>query len=54
MAHTITDLYNNNEQWYKIQVFVYDLQNCWEKAASHVGLDSIVNAFYIGMPYFSS
>lgn len=51
-GNTVQDLQNTPSLWYKIHVFVYDLHHFREKSSSQGRLDSIVDASYIGMPYF--
>lgn len=51
-GYTVQDLQHCPSLWYKIHVFVYDLRNFREKVDSQARLDSIVDASYIGMPYF--
>ncbi|KAI9836346.1 MAG: hypothetical protein M1837_003394 [Sclerophora amabilis] len=40
--------------WYRIHVFVYDLRHFREKDDSQARLDQIVDASYLGTPYFSA
>jgi hypothetical protein len=42
----------NTALWYKIHVFVYDLRNFDEIPMAQARLNRIVDASYIGMPYF--
>jgi hypothetical protein len=51
-APTIQDLRNTHSLWYRIHVFVYDLRNFRERADCQSRLDSIVDASYLGTPYF--
>jgi hypothetical protein len=51
-APTIQDLRNTHSLWYKIHVFVYDLRNFKVRADCQSRLDSIVDASYLGTPYF--
>jgi hypothetical protein len=51
-AFDIKDLQNNNALWYKIHVFIYDLRSFREIPTAQARLDRIVDASYIGMPYF--
>jgi hypothetical protein len=51
-APTIQDLRNTHGLWYRIHVFVYDLRNFKERADCQSRLDSIVDASYLGTPYF--
>lgn len=46
------DLQDLPSLWYRIHVFVYDLRNFKERVDSQARLDSIVDASYIGLPYF--
>ncbi|KAH7305619.1 hypothetical protein BKA65DRAFT_520632 [Rhexocercosporidium sp. MPI-PUGE-AT-0058] len=50
----IEDLRSNQNLWYKLHVFLYDLRNFREVKESHDRLDKIADASYIGMPYFSA
>lgn len=50
--YTVQDLQDLPSLWYRIHVSVYDLRNFKEKVDSQARLDSIVDASYIGMPYF--
>ncbi len=50
---TIQDLRNTHGLWYRIHVFVYDLQNFKKRADCQSRLDSIVDASYLGTPYFT-
>jgi hypothetical protein len=45
-------LKNHLRLWYKIHVFVYDLRNFREISDAQARLDKIVDASYIGLPYF--
>lgn len=49
----VQELQENKALWYKIHVFVYDLRNFRENDDSRGRLDSIIDASYIGMPYFA-
>ncbi|KAF2249606.1 hypothetical protein BU26DRAFT_530323 [Trematosphaeria pertusa] len=40
--------------WYKIHVFVYDLRNFRSSDKSRDRLESVVDTYYIGPPYFSA
>jgi hypothetical protein len=51
-APMIQDLRNTPSLWYRIHVFVYDLRNFKERANCQSRLDSIVDASYLGTPYF--
>ena len=50
----VKDVQSDNALWYKLHVFVYDLRNFREISESRTRLDSIVDASYIGEPYFTS
>lgn len=50
--YTVQDLQDLPSLWYRIHVFVYDLRNFKERVDSQARLDSIVDASYIGLPYF--
>lgn len=39
--------------WYRIHVFIYDLRHFKDNDAARQRLDSIMDASYIGMPYFT-
>jgi hypothetical protein len=52
-APTLLDLQTNRTLWYKVHVFVYDLRNFREIPTSQERLDRIVDASYIGTPYFT-
>jgi hypothetical protein len=49
---TVRDLKNQPCLWYKVHVFVYDLRNFREISDAQARLDRIVDASYIGLPYF--
>ncbi|PVH77090.1 hypothetical protein DL98DRAFT_495968, partial [Cadophora sp. DSE1049] len=51
---TVADLRNDNELWYKLHVFIYDLRNFREAPKSQERLDSIADSSCIGLPYFTS
>lgn len=51
-GYNVQDLQHSPSLWYKILVFVYDLRNFREKVDSQARLNSIIDASYIGMPYF--
>jgi hypothetical protein len=53
MTTTIQELQKNKTLWYKLHVFIYDLRNFREMPTSHNRLDSIIDASYIGFPYFT-
>ena len=53
-AFTTKDLQKNRSLWYKIHVFIYDLRNFREIPTAQARLDRVVDASYIGMPYFTS
>ena len=48
------ELRQDNELWYKLHVFIYDLRNFRSNEKSQDRLDKIVNTYYIGLPYFSA
>ncbi|KAL8686384.1 MAG: hypothetical protein Q9218_007144, partial [Villophora microphyllina] len=50
-GHTVQDLKNRSPLWYKLHVFIYDLRSFREKADSQARLDSIIDPFYLGLPY---
>lgn len=50
----IEQIKDNTHLWYKIRVFIYDLRNFRERQDSNKRLESIADASYIGMPYFST
>ena len=52
--HTVQDLKHCPSLWYKIHVFVYDLRHFKELVDSQARLESIVDASFIGTPYFQS
>jgi len=49
---TIQDLKTQLSLWYKVHVFIYDLRNFREVPKSKARLDRIMDASYLGMPYF--
>ena len=49
---TVQDLKTHPCLWYKVHVFVYDLRNFREIPDAQARLDKIVDASYIGLPYF--
>jgi hypothetical protein len=49
---TIAEIKANKELWYKLHVYIYDLRN-FREGPSSKRLDSIVDASYIGLPYFT-
>ena len=49
---TVQDIKNQPRLWYKVHVFVYDLRNFREISDAQARLDRIVDASYIGLPYF--
>ncbi|MCJ1238079.1 hypothetical protein MMC14_006068 [Varicellaria rhodocarpa] len=49
---TVSDLQKNTPLWYKLHVFIYDLRNYREIPEAQARLDSIVDASYMGLPYF--
>lgn len=51
-AFTVAELQKNESLWYKLHVFIYDLRNFREVSEAQSRLDRIVDASYIGMPYF--
>ena len=50
--YTKDQLQQNTSLWYKVHVFMYDLRHFREKVDSQARLDSVVDASYLGMPYF--
>ena len=51
---TVADLRNDTRLWYKLNVFIYDLRNFRDIPKSQERLDSIIDASYIGLPYFTT
>ena len=51
---TIADLRANNTLWYKLHVFIFDLHHFASCPASQARLDSIIDASYLGLPYFTA
>lgn len=51
---TVADLRNDDKLWYRLDVLIYDLHNFREISKSQEHLDSIIDASYIGLPYFTS
>jgi hypothetical protein len=51
---TTDELRQDGKLWYKIHVFVYDLRNFRSSENSRNRLDSVVDTYYIGLPYFSA
>jgi hypothetical protein len=49
---TVQELKSQRCLWYKVHVFVYDLRNFQEIPEAQARLDKIVDASYIGLPYF--
>ncbi|CZT51672.1 uncharacterized protein RSE6_12850 [Rhynchosporium secalis] len=54
LSTSVEDLRKNQDLWYKLHVFLYDLRNLREIKESHDRLDKIADASYIGLPYFSA
>ncbi|KAF2648315.1 hypothetical protein K491DRAFT_554672, partial [Lophiostoma macrostomum CBS 122681] len=50
---TLNELRRNRLLWYKLHVFIYDLQNFRSNEASRTRLDTVISIDYIGHPYFS-
>lgn len=50
---SVADLHKMPKLWYKINVFVYDLRFFREDLHAQKRLDSIADASYIGLPYFT-
>jgi hypothetical protein len=50
---TISEIRSNKPLWYKLHVYIYDLRNFREVPFSQARLGSIVDASYIGLPYFT-
>lgn len=42
-----------NALWYRLHVFLYDLRNFSDNNKSQARLDQIIDASYLGQPYFS-
>ena len=54
MATDISHLTSaSNNLWYRLHVFVYDLRHFRDNDAARERLDSIMDALYIGLPYFT-
>ncbi|CZT50330.1 uncharacterized protein RSE6_11295 [Rhynchosporium secalis] len=52
-SSTIAELRNNTTIWYKLHVLIYDLRNFSEVETSQLRLDSIADASYLSLPYFT-
>jgi len=50
---TISQLRYNKPLWWRLHVFIYDLRNFGAIPSSQARLDKIVDASYLGAPYFS-
>jgi hypothetical protein len=50
---SIADIKANKGPWYKLHVFIFDLRNFREVPNSQARLNSVVDAPYIGLPYFT-
>jgi hypothetical protein len=50
---TIAEVKAQKGLWYKLHVFIFDLRDFREAPDSQARLDSIVDASYIGLPYFT-
>ncbi|KAI9833203.1 MAG: hypothetical protein M1819_003826 [Sarea resinae] len=49
---TIQYLQDNSSLWYRIHVFLYDLRHFDSKVESQSRLERVVDASYLGLPYF--
>lgn len=52
--HTLDELRQDSKLWFKVHVFLYDLRNFRSNHESRDRLDSVVDTYYIGSPYFSA
>lgn len=53
MACTISELQTDIALWWRVHVYTYDLRNFRVQADSMTRLDRIVDASYLGTPYFT-
>lgn len=51
---TLADLKSNGPFWWRVHVFTYDLRFFSQREDSHKRLEAIVDASYLGLPYFSA
>jgi hypothetical protein len=52
--YTTEEIRQDCKLWYKIRVFIYDLCNFRSNDKSRDRLDSVVDTYYIGLPYFNA
>jgi hypothetical protein len=52
--YTTEEIRQDCKLWYKIHVFIYDLRNFRSNDKSRDRLDSVVDTYYLGLPYFNA
>jgi arginine/lysine/ornithine decarboxylase len=51
---TTEELRQDSKLWYKLHVFVYGLRKIRSNEKSRERLDSVINTYYMGPPYFTA